>query len=117
MSHDLKLKNRGLRQNRIRAKVIGTTERPRLTVFISNTNVSAQIIDDSAHKTLVSVTSVGAKTAKGTLTEKATWVGGEIAAKAKAAKIREVVFDRAGRKYHGRVKALADAAREKGLEF
>jgi len=117
MSHDLKLKNRGLRQNRIRAKVIGTTERPRLTVFISNTNVSAQIIDDSAHKTLVSVTSVGAKTAKGTLTEKATWVGGEIAAKAKAAKISAVVFDRAGRKYHGRVKALADAAREKGLEF
>ena len=117
MSHDLKLKNRGLRQNRIRAKVIGTTERPRLTVFISNTNVSAQIIDDSAHKTLVSVTSVGAKTAKGTLTEKATWVGGEIAAKAKAAKISAVVFPRAGRKYHGRVKALADAAREKGLEF
>ena len=117
MSHDLKLKNRGLRQNRVRAKVIGTTERPRLTVFISNTNVSAHIIDDSAHKTLVSVTSVGAKIAKGTLTEKAAWVGGEIAAKAKAAKISAVVFDRAGRKYHGRVKALADAAREKGLEF
>ncbi|MBP9852384.1 MAG: large subunit ribosomal protein [Patescibacteria group bacterium] len=117
MSLSLKLKNRSLRQNRIRAKVIGTTERPRLTVFISNTNVSAQIIDDTAHKTLVSITSVGSKAAKGTLTEKAAWVGAEIAAKAKAAKITSVVFDRAGRKYHGRVSALADAAREKGLEF
>ncbi len=117
MSESLKLKNRSLRQNRIRAKVVGTAERPRLTVFISNSNVSAQIIDDTLHKTLVSVTTAGNKLAKGTLTEKAVWVGGEIAAKAKTAKVKAIVFDRAGRKYHGRIKALADAAREKGLEF
>lgn len=117
MSLSSKLKNRAQRQGRIRAVVSGTADRPRLTVFVSNTNVSAQIIDDTTHKTLVSVTSVGAKAAKGTMTEKATWVGAEIATKAKAAKIKSVVFDRAGRKYHGRVQALADAAREKGLEF
>lgn len=117
MGLSLKLKNRALRKNRIRSTVIGTTERPRLSVYISNTNVSAQIVDDSAHKTLVAVTSVGAKAAKGTQTEKAAWVGAEIAVKAKTAKITSVVFDRSGRKYHGRIKALADAAREKGLEF
>ena len=113
----LKLKNRALRQNRIRSTVSGTAERPRLSVYISNTNVSAQIIDDVAHKTLAAVTTAGVKTATGTLTEKAAWVGAEIAAKGKAAKVTKVVFDRAGRKYHGRIKALADAAREKGLEF
>ena len=117
MSLSSKLKNRAQRQGRIRAKVSGTADRPRLTVFVSNTNVSAQLINDVEHKTLVSVTSVGAKAAKGTLTEKAAWVGAEVAAKAKAAKITQVVFDRSGRKYHGRVQALADAAREKGLEF
>ncbi|MFZ1249517.1 MAG: 50S ribosomal protein L18 [Candidatus Saccharimonadales bacterium] len=117
MALSLKLHNRAQRKNRIRATVIGTAQRPRLTVHISNLNVSAQIIDDTEHKTLVSVTTVGAKAAKGTMTEKSAWVGTEIAAKAKAAKIDKVVFDRSGRKYHGRVKALADAAREKGLEF
>lgn len=113
----LKLKNRAQRQNRIRSTVSGTAERPRLSVYISNTNVSAQIIDDTAHKTLVAVTTAGDKAAKGTMTEKAAWVGAEIAAKAKTAKVTKVVFDRAGRKYHGRIKALAEAAREKGLEF
>lgn len=113
----LKLKNRALRQNRIRSTVSGTAERPRLSVYISNTNVSAQIIDDTAKKTLVAVTTANDKVAKGTLTEKAAWVGAEIATKAKAAKVTKVVFDRAGRKYHGRIKALAEAAREKGLEF
>lgn len=112
-----KLKNRALRKNRIRATVSGTAERPRLSAYISNTNVSAQIIDDTTHNTLVAVTTVGSKAAKGTMTEKAAWVGAEIATKAKAAKISQVVFDRSGRKYHGRIKALADAAREKGLEF
>ncbi len=112
-----KLKNRALRKNRIRATVSGTAGRPRLSVYISNMNVSAQLVDDATHKTLVAVTTVGSKVAEGTMTEKAAWVGAEIATKAKAAKMKSVVFDRGGRKYHGRVKALADAAREKGLEF
>jgi large subunit ribosomal protein L18 len=113
----LKAKNVALRKHRIRAKVSGTTERPRLSVFISGHHVSAQIIDDSKHKTLAAATTIGSKVAKGTLTEKATWVGTEIASKAKTAKVTQVVFDRGGRMYHGRIKALADAAREKGLEF
>ncbi|MGB4967118.1 MAG: 50S ribosomal protein L18 [Candidatus Saccharimonadales bacterium] len=117
MSQDHKLVTRAQRKNRIRSTVSGTSERPRLSVYISNTNVSAQIIDDTTHKTIAAASSVGAKAAKGTLTEKAAWVGSEIAAAAKKAKVTAVVFDRSGRKYHGRVKALADAAREKGLEF
>lgn len=111
-----KLKNRALRKNRIRATVSGTAERPRLSVYVSNFNVSAQLIDDAAQKTLAFVTTEHSK-ATGTMTEKAAWVGTEIAAKAKAVKVTAVVFDRSGRKYHGRIKALADAAREKGLEF
>jgi large subunit ribosomal protein L18 len=119
MSNSLmqKLKNRTQRKARIRSVVTGTAERPRLSVFISSRHISAQLIDDTAHKTLAAVTTVGAKDAKGTMTEKATWVGTEIAAKAKAAKVSKVVFDRGGRKFHGRVEALATAAREKGLEF
>jgi large subunit ribosomal protein L18 len=113
----LKAKNLALRKHRIRAKVSGTTERPRLSVFISGHHVSAQIIDDTKHKTIVAATTIGSKLAKGTMSEKATWVGSEIATKAKAAKVSVVVFDRGGRMYHGRIKALADAAREKGLEF
>jgi large subunit ribosomal protein L18 len=113
----LKAKNLALRKHRIRAKVSGTTERPRLSVFISGHHVSAQIIDDTKHKTIVAATTIGSKLAKGTMSEKATWVGSEIATKAKAAKVSVVVFDRGGRMYHGRIKALADAAREKELEF
>jgi large subunit ribosomal protein L18 len=113
----LKLKNRTQRKARIRSHLAGTTERPRLSIFISASNVSAQIIDDTKHTTVAAVSTIGNKSAKGTLTEKAAWVGSEIAAKAKAAKVTSVVFDRNGRQYHGRVKALADAAREKGLEF
>jgi len=113
----LKAKNLALRKHRIRAKVSGTTERPRLSVFISGHHVSAQIIDDTKHRTLAAATTIGSKVAKGTLSEKAAWVGSEIAAKAKNAKVKSVVFDRGGRMYHGRIKALADAAREKGLEF
>jgi len=112
-----KLQTKKIRKNRIRSKVVGTSERPRMSVTISNMHVSAQIIDDSKNVTLVAVTTVGSKTAKGSLSEKATVVGKEIAAKAKAKKITKVVFDRNGRIYHGRVKALADAAREGGLEF
>ena len=117
MSVSQKLAQRAQRKNRIRATVVGTSERPRLSVHISNTNISAQIIDDATHKTVAAVSSVGSKAAKGTMTEKAAYIGAEIAAAAKKAKVQSVVFDRSGRKYHGRVKALADAAREKGLEF
>ncbi len=113
----LKAKNQLLRKTRIRAKVNGTTERPRLSVFISGRHVSAQVIDDTKHRTVVAATTIGSKVARGTMTEKAAWVGAEIAEKAKKAKVTSVVFDRGGRMYHGRIKALADAAREKGLEF
>lgn len=112
-----KLLNRGLRKNRVRATVSGTTERPRLSVTISNRHITAQIIDDTKHKTVAYVSTVGAKTAKGSMIERAEWIGTEIAKKAKAAKVSTVVFDRGSRIYHGRVQALADAARKAGLEF
>lgn len=112
-----KLHTRAQRKNRIRSTVIGTTERPRLCVYISNLHITAQIIDDSKGSTLVGLTTIGQKAAVGTMTEKAVWAGSEIAKKAKAAKVTKVVFDRGGRQYHGRVKALADSARAGGLEF
>ena len=112
-----KLTNRRLRKNRVRATVIGTAERPRLTVFISNQHVSAQVIDDSKHHTIASASTVGDAKATGSMTEKATTVGTEVAKAAKAAKVTKVVFDRNGHKYHGRIKALAEAARAAGLEF
>lgn len=112
-----KLHNRSQRQRRVRAVVNGTAKRPRLHVHVSNLHVSAQLIDDEAGKTLAYVTTVGQKTVNGTMTERAAWVGEQIAAKAKAAKIKSVVFDRGGKLYHGRVAALADAARKAGLEF
>ena len=99
---------------RIRKKVTGTTERPRLCIFRSNSEIYAQIIDDTTRKTLVSVSSL--KTT-GTKSERAKAVGAAIAEKAKAAGINNVVFDRNGFLYHGRVKALADGARENGLQF
>lgn len=111
-----KLLNRSLRKGRVRAKVIGTTERPRLSVTISNTHVSAQLIDDSKGHTVAASTTVGAKMT-GTMSEKAANVGKDLATKAKKAKITAVVFDRNGRQYAGRLKALADAARKEGLEF
>lgn len=111
------LKNTRQRKNRIRSVVSGTAQRPRLTVSISNKHVSAQLIDDTAHKTLAAVSTVGQKESTGTMTEKAVGIGTEIAKKAKAAKIKAVVFDRNGKLYHGRIKALANAARAEGLEF
>ena len=105
------------RKNRIRSVITGTTERPRLSVSVSNKHISAQLIDDTKHHTVAAITTVGQKAATGTMTAKAEWVGTEIAKKAKTAKVKAVVFDRNGRLYHGRVKALADAARAGGLEF
>jgi large subunit ribosomal protein L18 len=112
-----KLHNRAQRKSRIRSVVIGSAQRPRLSVFVSNVHVTAQLIDDTDHRTIAYVTTVGQKTVKGTMTEKAAWVGEEIAKQAKTAKIKTVVFDRNGKLYHGRVAALADAARNAGLEF
>jgi large subunit ribosomal protein L18 len=111
-----KLRNIGLRKNRVRAKVSGTAERPRLTVTISNKHISAQVIDDVTQTTLVSATTVGTKQS-GTFTEQSAILGTDIAKKAKKAKINAVVFDRNGRQYAGRLSALADAARAEGLEF
>jgi len=111
------ISNKQLRKNRVRSHVSGTVERPRLSVFISNTHINAQIINDTDGKTIASATTVGSKSAAGTMTEKAAIVGKEIGAKAKKAKVAKVVFDRNGRKYAGRLKALADAARNEGLEF
>ncbi|MBM3209927.1 50S ribosomal protein L18 [Candidatus Saccharibacteria bacterium] len=111
-----KLLNKNLRKNRVRAKITGTAERPRLSVTVSNAHVSAQLIDDVAQKTLVSATTIGQKST-GTMTERAAIVGADIAKKAKKAKITTVVFDRNGRQYAGRLHALADAARKEGLEF
>ncbi|HWB39538.1 MAG TPA: 50S ribosomal protein L18 [Candidatus Saccharimonadales bacterium] len=105
------------RRARIRAVVKGTADRPRLAVFVSNLHVSAQLIDDVAGKTLAQASTVGNKSAKGTMTEKAVAIGTEIAKQAKAKKIKAVVFDRGGKLYHGRVAALANAARAEGLEF
>lgn len=111
-----KLLNKSLRKNRVRAKITGTAQRPRLTVTISNKHVSAQLIDDVAQHTLAASTTVGAKHT-GTTSEQAAFVGTDIAKKAKKAKITTVVFDRNGRQYAGRLSALADAARKEGLEF
>ncbi len=106
------------RANRVRTVIRGTSERPRLSVHISNRHVSAQIIDDSQAKTLVGVsTAVKASKATGTLSEQAVVIGAQIAKQAKAKKIKKVAFDRGQRLYHGRVKALAEAARAEGLEF
>jgi large subunit ribosomal protein L18 len=111
-----KLLNRELRSKRVRAKITGTAERPRLTVTISNKHVSAQLIDDVAHKTLAAATTVGTKQT-GTMTEQAAQIGSDIAKKAKKSKITAIVFDRNGRQYAQRLAALADAARKEGLEF
>ena len=112
-------KSRLARHARVRSKVCGTSETPRLNVFRSNGNIFAQIIDDSADKTLVSASSIDKelKLTNGGNTEAAIKVGELLAKRAKEAKITQVTFDRGGYLYHGRVKALADAARENGLEF
>ena len=108
---------RARRHRRIRGKVVGTAQRPRLAVFRSNKGISAQLIDDDTGKTLAGASWVGLKSFSGNKTDQATEVGKTLAAAAKDAGIETVVFDRGGYLYHGRVKALADGAREAGLEF
>ncbi len=107
---------RNIRHNRVRAKISGTNERPRLSVFKSNTTIYAQVIDDMTGNTLAASSSKEIKKDK-TPTEQAQFVGEDIAKKAQEKGIKSVVFDRGGYIYGGRVKVLADAARTAGLEF
>jgi large subunit ribosomal protein L18 len=114
-----KIERRGRIKMRIRKRLTGATERPRLSVYRSNKEIYAQIIDDVKGTTLTAASSrdKGVAKAKGNKTEQAKLVGAAIAKKATEAGITAVVFDRGGYLYHGRVKALADAAREAGLNF
>jgi large subunit ribosomal protein L18 len=105
------------RHKRVRKAIVGTAERPRLAVFRSNRGISAQLVDDLEGKTLAAASWLDKRGAKGAKTDQAAEVGKLLAANAKKAGIEHVVFDRGGYLYHGRVKALADAAREGGLDF
>ena len=109
---------RARRHRRVRGKVSGTAERPRLVVFRSNRGIDAQLVDDASGRTVAAASWLQLKkTFKGSKTEQAAEVGKQLAESAKKAGIEEVVFDRAGYLYHGRVKALAEGAREGGLRF
>lgn len=112
----IKAKRYAERKTRVRAKVSGTSDRPRFSVFRSNAHIYGQLIDDTKGKTLVAFSDVGMKE-KENKVALAAKVGEELAKKAVAKKIKKVVFDRNGFKFHGRVKALADGARKGGLEF
>ena len=105
------------RHARVRAKISGTAEAPRLCVYRSNKNIEAQLIDDVKGVTLVASSSMSLKLENGSNIEAAAKVGKDIATKAVAKGLKKVVFERSGYIYHGRVKALAEAAREAGLEF
>jgi len=116
-----KIKGRQSRKGRVRRKVVGTPDRPRLTVYRSLKHIYAQIIDDESGKTIVSASTMGRElrdeiTNKGNV-DAAKAIGAAVAKKALAHDITQVVFDRNGFAYHGKVKALADAAREAGLKF
>jgi len=118
MSLYIRKKARAKVRRRIRKKISGTPERPRLAVHFSNQNVYAQLIDDVSGKTLAAASTLDKSVSgKGANQEAAAKVGESIAKRAKDAKIETVVFDRGGFFYHGKVKALADAAREAGLNF
>jgi len=107
------------RHDRIRLRLSGDAARPRLAVFRSLKHISAQVIDDASGRTLVAATSLERelRAANGTKIQEAAAVGRLLAERAKAAGVDQVVFDRAGYRYHGRIKSLADAAREAGLQF
>jgi large subunit ribosomal protein L18 len=104
------------RHRRVRGKINGTAERPRLVVFRSNKGIEAQLVDDAAGKTLYAASWLQVKS-KGNKIEQAAEVGKLLADNARGGGVKQIVFDRAGYLYHGRVKALADAARKGGLEF
>jgi large subunit ribosomal protein L18 len=108
---------RARRHKRVRKNLVGTAERPRLVVFRSNRGIAAQLVDDGAGKTLVAASSLHVRNAKGSKSDQAAAVGKLLAENAKKAGVKSVVFDRGGYLYHGRVKALAESAREGGLEF
>ena len=110
-------KARERRHRRVRGRIFGTAERPRLVVFRSNRGIEAQLVDDLEGKTLAAAGWLQLKTFKGSKTEQAAAVGKLLAENAKKAGVGTAVFDRGGYLYHGRVKALADAAREGGLKF
>ena len=110
-------KARERRHRRVRGRIFGTAERPRLVVFRSNRGIEAQLVDDLEGKTLAAAGCMQLKTFKGSKTEQAAAVGKLLAENAKKAGLDTAVFDRGGYLYHGRVKALADAAREGGLKF
>ena len=111
-------KARERRHKRVRGKIVGSAERPRLVVFRSNRGIEAQLVDDLEGKTLAAASWLQLKKSfKGSKTEQAAEVGKLLAENAKKADLETVVFDRGGYLYHGRVKALADAAREGGLKF
>jgi len=112
-----KTESREKRHRSIRKRISGSTERPRLAVFRSARHIYAQVIDDLAQKTLVSTSDVKAPKDAGKKRDRAKAVGAEIAKKCLEKGIDKVVFDRAGYKYHGRISALADGAREAGLKF
>ncbi len=106
------------RAGRVRRKIQGTAERPRLVVFKSLNHIYAQLVDDQLHKTITGASSLkGSVNASGKKSQKAAAVGSAIAEKAKGIGIKKVVFDRSGYLYHGKIKALAEAARKAGLEF
>ena len=105
------------RHRRVRGKISGTAQRPRLVVFRSNRGIFAQLVDDEAGRTLASASWLQQRSFKGNKTEQAAAVGKALAAEATKAGVETCVFDRAGYLYHGRVKALAEGAREGGLQF
>ncbi len=115
MRADVKRRARVRRHLRVRKKVSGTAERPRLSVYRSNRHIYAQLVDDIAARTLAAASDVG--TADGDKTERAKEVGKAIAERARAAGVERAVFDRGGRLYHGRVRAVAEGAREAGLQI
>ena len=115
MRPDLKRRARLQRHRRIRKKVFGTQERPRLAVYRSNRHIYAQLVDDLTARTLAAASDMGA--GDGDKTARAKEVGKAIAERAKAAGVERVVFDRGGRLYHGRVRAVAEGAREAGLQI
>jgi large subunit ribosomal protein L18 len=108
---------RARRHKRVRGKVSGTAERPRLVVFRSNRGIEGQLVDDTSGRTLAAATWLQLESFRGSKSEQAAEVGKLLAANAKKAGVENVVFDRGGYLYHGRVKALAEAAREGGLKF